>query len=195
MHAFLTLDPPLISASADVLVISPQNSIGIDEVRQILGFLSRKPIQSPRNTVVIHQAHLLTIPAQNALLKTLEEPPADSLIYLVTRHSDLLLPTILSRIQLIKQGNSNQQIDGSALKSVKELINRLTQASISKRLEIIDQQKFNRDSALRFLEDLEHLVHHQLDLYPIYPLIQATRRYLMANASVRLALDHFALNL
>ena len=107
MHAFLIDSSKLtIDNSFDTLVIKPDISIGIEEVRQIQHFLSRKPTQSDHNTVVIYQAHLLTIPAQNALLKTLEEPPGNSQIYLVTDFPDQLLPTVLSRVQLASNPKS-----------------------------------------------------------------------------------------
>ncbi|MEK7064310.1 MAG: hypothetical protein AAB973_01750, partial [Patescibacteria group bacterium] len=96
MHAFLIHQPPDFPDSPDTLKILPSPSIGIEEVRQIQKFLSRKPIRDDKNTVIVREAHLLTIPAQNALLKTLEEPPGNSLIYLITSSPYSLLPTVLS---------------------------------------------------------------------------------------------------
>lgn len=78
-------------------------SIGIDAVRQIEHFLSLKvPTGKAYNrTVIIENAHLLTLEAQNALLKTLEEPPAGTFVILTSGSEQALLPTIRSRARLI----------------------------------------------------------------------------------------------
>jgi len=87
------------------LQIAPEDkkSISIEQVRQLEHFLSLKvPSQAAINRIVIiEDAHLLTLEAQNALLKTLEEPPGGSLIILSASHDQALLPTIRSRLQVI----------------------------------------------------------------------------------------------
>jgi DNA polymerase-3 subunit delta' len=80
------------------------DSIGIDAVREAKHFLWQRPNASPRRTLVIDDADLLTIEAQNALLKITEEPPNSSLLILVTADPDALLPTILSRLPKISFG-------------------------------------------------------------------------------------------
>ena len=79
-------------------------SIGIDAVREIKNFLWQKPNTSPRRTLIIDNADLLTAEAQNALLKITEEPPASSLLILVTSDAESLLPTIVSRLPKIYFG-------------------------------------------------------------------------------------------
>jgi DNA polymerase-3 subunit delta' len=80
------------------------DSIGIDAVREIRNFLWQKPNVSKRRTLVLDEAEFLTAEAQNALLKITEEPPASSLIILVSSDPDGLLPTILSRIEKVYFG-------------------------------------------------------------------------------------------
>ncbi len=79
-------------------------AIGIEAVRQLEHFLSLKvPTDSQHNRVVIiEDAHLLTTEAQNALLKTLEEPPTGTLIIMTANNEQALLPTIRSRAQAIQ---------------------------------------------------------------------------------------------
>jgi DNA polymerase III subunit delta' len=91
---------------SDCKIIEPGDggSIGIDAVREIKNFLWQKPNMSPRRTLVINDAELLTTEAQNALLKITEEPPASSLLILVASDSESLIPTILSRFQKIHFG-------------------------------------------------------------------------------------------
>jgi DNA polymerase III subunit delta' len=90
---------------AKVIDTGAENSIGIDVVREIRNFLWQKPNVSARRTLIIDQAELLTNEAQNALLKITEEPPASSLLILVTSDLESILPTILSRLQPIYFGS------------------------------------------------------------------------------------------
>ncbi|MFI5271034.1 MAG: hypothetical protein ACHQT9_03260 [Candidatus Saccharimonadales bacterium] len=88
------------------IVSTENNSIGIDVIREIDQFLSLKV---PGNNeikrfVIIENAHLMTIEAQNSLLKNLEEPPSDTVFILTVTHTKALLPTILSRAQAISVG-------------------------------------------------------------------------------------------
>jgi len=94
------------SVLSDYAEIEPgeNNSIGIDAAREIKHFLWQKPNVSARRTLVIKDADLATTEAQNALLKVTEEPPASSLLILVTSNIDGIMPTILSRLQHIYFG-------------------------------------------------------------------------------------------
>jgi DNA polymerase-3 subunit delta' len=85
---------------SDFMLITPgeNGSIGIDAVREIRNFLWQKPNASPRRTLVIDDAEMLTAEAQNALLKITEEPPVSSLLILVTSDIESILPTITSRL-------------------------------------------------------------------------------------------------
>lgn len=199
MHSFLVSVPPQIDNSLDVLQITPETSIGIDEIRQIQTFLSRKPLQSELNTVIIHQAEKLTLPAQHALLKTLEEPPGNAQIYLVTSLPDMLLPTILSRVQ-VHHRSINRSIDQTSVERSHNLLNSLLEAKgVGERIQILDSAAFTRETALEFLDHLEIILHDQIQNSQLstlnFQLLTDTRRYLKANVNLKLALDHFALNL
>ena len=78
-----------------------KKSIGIDEVREITKFLSNKPFSHKNKAVIIAEAHLMTREAQNALLKTLEEPPSFATLILLAKTEESVLPTVLSRCQKI----------------------------------------------------------------------------------------------
>ena len=77
-------------------------SIGIDMVRHIIELTSKRPYEGRHNVVILFEAHTLTVEAQNAFLKLLEEPPSSALFILVTEFPDKLLPTILSRCQTVR---------------------------------------------------------------------------------------------
>lgn len=85
------------------------DTIGIDAVREVKNFLWQRPNTSPRRTLIIDNADLLTTEAQNALLKITEEPPASSLLILVTSDPDAILPTILSRLPKMYFGTVPQK--------------------------------------------------------------------------------------
>lgn len=86
--------------SPDFILITPENSIGIKKIREVISIINLKPYQSPLKIVVIEDAQKLTIEAQNAFLKTLEEPPENTIIILLVENPDQLLPTIVSRCQI-----------------------------------------------------------------------------------------------
>jgi replication-associated recombination protein RarA len=86
--------------SPDILIVKQEKIIGIETVRQIKIWLSKKAYQEKERFIIIYQAQNLTIEAQNAFLKTLEEPPENAFIILIVGNSHQLLPTIISRCQI-----------------------------------------------------------------------------------------------
>ena len=74
------------------------NTVGVEDIRaQINNDIAIKPYSSPRKIYIMNEAEKMTVQAQNALLKTLEEPPEYAVILLLTTNVEALLPTILSR--------------------------------------------------------------------------------------------------
>ena len=74
------------------------NTIGVEDIRtQINNDIGIKPYSSPRKIYIMNEGEKMTVQAQNALLKTLEEPPEYAVILILTTNVDALLPTILSR--------------------------------------------------------------------------------------------------
>jgi DNA polymerase-3 subunit delta' len=90
----------------DVLVLEPGDtgSIRIEQVREAVDRAAYRPFEGKRRVVIIDDADALVIPAQHALLKTLEEPPSLSVFILVTARPDVLLPTVLSRCPRLNFG-------------------------------------------------------------------------------------------
>ncbi len=83
----------------DVHIVEPGDigNIKVDQVRDVVDRAGYRPFEGRRRVVVIDRADALIPQAQNALLKTLEEPPAGSVFVLVTARPDVLLPTVRSR--------------------------------------------------------------------------------------------------
>lgn len=78
-------------------------SIGVDDIReQINDTIQIRPYSSYYKIYIVDEAEKMTVQAQNALLKTIEEPPAYAIIVLITTNQDAFLPTILSRCVQLK---------------------------------------------------------------------------------------------
>ncbi|WP_181902209.1 DNA polymerase III subunit [Thalassotalea euphylliae] len=86
----------------DLLTIDEgDKAISVDAIRAVTRFLETRPQIATQKVVVIKQVELLTVAAANALLKTLEEPTLGNILVLTTNNTESLLPTILSRCQLV----------------------------------------------------------------------------------------------
>lgn len=84
----------------DIIYISHEkpNTISVEDIRaQINNDIVIKPYSSPRKVYIMNEGEKMTPQAQNALLKTLEEPPEYAVILILTTNVDSLLPTVLSR--------------------------------------------------------------------------------------------------
>ena len=83
----------------DVLFVSPNDNgnIRLEQVLEVIDRAQYRPFEGRRRVVIINDADALVAHAQNALLKTLEEPTPSSVFILVTARPDMLLPTVLSR--------------------------------------------------------------------------------------------------
>jgi DNA polymerase-3 subunit delta' len=90
----------------DISIIEPGDSgaIKVDQIRDVVDRAAYRPFEGRRRVVIFDDADALMPSAQNALLKTLEEPPASAVFLLVTARPDALLPTVRSRCPLLRFG-------------------------------------------------------------------------------------------
>lgn len=77
-------------------------SFGVDDVREIVDEINKKPFEGDKKVIIIYDGNKLTVQAQNALLKTIEEPPKGVYIILLCESLELILDTIKSRCQIYK---------------------------------------------------------------------------------------------
>lgn len=99
-HADLVIIAPGKPISPDVR--PDMKSIPVDEIRALIAITARHTFEGGRRVVLIEQADKMNPPAQNALLKTLEEPVPGTIFLLMTESPSLLLPTIVSRCRELK---------------------------------------------------------------------------------------------
>lgn len=89
----------------DLHTIVPEKgkqSIGVNVLRDVLEQVATKSFEDTTKVMLFPQAEKMTAAAQNALLKTLEEPPQDTVFFLITDQPGALLPTIVSRCRVIR---------------------------------------------------------------------------------------------
>ena len=79
-----------------------KSSFGVDDVRNIIEEVSKKPFEGDKKVIIIHKGNKLTTQAQNALLKTIEEPPKGVHIIILCESLELILDTIKSRCEIYK---------------------------------------------------------------------------------------------
>ena len=79
-----------------------RTTIPVEDVREMIRICGMTPQEGGSRTVLIFDAEAMTVQAQNALLKTLEEPPEKTFFLLVTAHPEALLTTIISRCRMIR---------------------------------------------------------------------------------------------
>lgn len=90
----------------DIIWVTPKSKdikIGINDIReQVISNINIKPVTSKYKVYIIPAADTLSVEAQNALLKTLEEPPRQVVIFLITNNYKFLLETIISRCAILR---------------------------------------------------------------------------------------------
>lgn len=97
----------------DIIFVSHEkpNTIGVDDIRgQLNNDVTIKPYSSPYKVYIINEAEKMTVQAQNAILKTLEEPPEYAVILLLTTNVNSLLQTILSRCVVLNMKPASDQL-------------------------------------------------------------------------------------
>ena len=144
--------------------------------------------------MIIENAETITIPAQNALLKTLEDPPGNANIYLITYQPDLLLPTVLSRCELIK--NPSLSSDQKDFSRFEEYVNLNTTAA---RIIFLESLSLNRNSYPLLMEFFEFYIHKNLqaldDTSKLLLSLHRVKKYLDANSNIRLITIYISKNI
>lgn len=116
----------------DIINYRPKKaSFGVDEVREIIEEVNKKPYEGDRKVIIIHQGSKLTPQAQNALLKTIEEPPKGVYIIILSESLELMLDTIKSRSQIYKLTPLNREEIIKFIKKIGEEYNEKILVAIS----------------------------------------------------------------
>ncbi len=168
----------------DIITISHEKptSISVDEIReQVNSDILIKPYSSPYKIYIIPEADLMTTQAQNALLKTLEEPPEYAIIFLLTENADNLLATIRSRCVMLKLRNiKDKLVKKYLMEELKvpdyqaELCAAFAQGNIGRATMLAKSEHFNeiKDDAIQLMKYID-----QMELQEIVSAIKQINKY------------------
>ena len=150
--------------SPDYITIEPTgNSIKIAQIRELQSDIIIKP-HSNYKIYIINNAQKMTVESQNALLKTLEDPPEYAIIILITNNKESLLPTIKSRCEIIKflpisiMELKKYLMDKGIDEKRALLLANFSRGSIEKALELSESTDF---TIMR--DDIQNYIQHILD--------------------------------
>ena len=143
------------------------NSISVDDIReQVNNMIMIKPYQGPYKVYIIPQADMMTPQAQNALLKTIEEPPEYAVIMLLTENADTLLPTINSRCVMLKLRNIKDTLIKKYLMETMQvpdykadMCTAFAQGNMGRAIMLANSEHFNeiRDEAVQLLKYINEM--------------------------------------
>ncbi|MEY8391119.1 DNA polymerase III subunit delta [Lachnospiraceae bacterium] len=148
------------------------NTISVDDIRrQINNDISIKPYASPYKIYIISEAEKMSPQAQNALLKTIEEPPAYAVILLLTSNADSFLPTILSRcITLNLKAVADSAIHNFLMERYQipdykaDICTAFAQGNVGKAIQLASSEDFNeiKTSALQLVKRIKEIELHEM---------------------------------
>ncbi len=150
-----------MDAGHNDLILLDMGDFGIENVQEIVDVNSRKPTVGMYKVIVVGQ-HSISHQARNAILKTLEEPRPRTFIFILTNTSAIFLPTILSRVQVVRSSavvNTNNaviNIDLDAKKFLKSSpVERLAQ--IKEILDLKSDEEIGDAEIFAFVQEVEKL--------------------------------------
>lgn len=176
-----------ISTADQVILIPEENSISIEQIKNAVNQSMRVPFNSPARALIINRANAMTLPAQNAFLKSLEEPSRQTNIVLISQNVDGLLATILSRLEIYKMKKIREP---RYLKDIPQIM----EMSLGDRMfyaqenykKIEDMQEFLDALLMYCAADLSRL-HNSVNLVN---KIYNSKRALKSNVSEKLILEY-----
>lgn len=187
----------LLSSNNELIhVINEKTTISIKQIQYLnapLNIAARIP-----RIVWIEESNLMTIPAQNALLKMLEEPPLNTTFYLTSQSALNMLPTIRSRVKILSLENTDAKTDPQVLSDLKLIM------AMSPGDRLINIAKRDRSESILWLTDIEREIKLKLKdktvnekglmmLGRIAKFAQNAHLQLSSNCSVSLVTQNFYL--
>ena len=160
--AKILLETPHLENAPDCIRVKPEgNSIKIAQIRNLQSDIVIKPHKKYK-IYIIDKAEKMTLEAQNALLKTLEEPPEYAIIILVTNNKEGLLPTIRSRCEIVKFTPvtfieiKNYLINQGIEPNRANLLSSFSRGSMKKALELASSNEFYemKENVQKYIETI-----------------------------------------
>ena len=188
----------------DQTIIAEEGSIGIDIVRKMQQTLLLKPYKGKYKSIILENAQNLTLEAQNAMLKLLEEPPSYVYIFLSATTMQNFLPTILSRCQVIQLSEEDKKsLTSEEIQQLSQQIDIMLSGTTSEKLSLAEALSSEKDALPLWLEHVLQIVRvamlekeekvqnakFLLTLQETYKLLTTT------NVNPRTLLEHCFLNI
>ncbi len=159
--------------------LEDKTEIIIDQIHELQKKLSLRPFNHETKIAVIYNAQNLNLSSQNALLKTLEEPSENTIIVLCANSDQNLLPTILSRCEII-----------SLTPGIP-----LLASDLQKTLDLLKEGNFkNREETVQKIDEAIYFSRRNLvKNYSLMKKLLKARKYLLANTNIKLTLENLFL--
>jgi len=188
--------------SLDVNLQIYEKPMGIEDVRNIQKATLLKPFRGKIKAVIIDTYANITLEAQNALLKILEEPPANTIMIITTTKKELILPTIISRCKVIVLQEKEIKLTQDDFSKFENALTILLNGKTGDKLKIAEVIAVNKENATLWLEKMAVFVKNKLtqnnknfkylnllkELQKTYKIIEST------NVNQRVALENFFLS-
>lgn len=181
---------------------SYEKAMGIEDVRNIQKRILLKPFKGKTKAVVIEAYESITTEAQNALLKVLEEPPANTIIIISVPRKEIILPTIISRCKVVELNDDKQTLSNDEITQLHNYLISLSQSGIGERLRIAQDLSKNKDDVLLWLEKMTVYLRQRLiknyndsQYYGLLKSFQTTYKTIKnTNVNQRIALEDLFLS-
>ena len=134
--------------SVNVAEIDAASNNGVDNIREIRDQVQYSPTEGKYRVYIIDEVHMLSAGAFNALLKTLEEPPAHAVFLLLAERAEAFLPTILSRVVVMKirplsaETIADYLMQAGHLAEESHILSAYAQGRIGQALELVEDEGF-----------------------------------------------------
>jgi DNA polymerase-3 subunit delta' len=189
----------------DIVLIAPdkKTTISTEHVRgSVVSAVTVRPYRSKYKVFIIENAGLMGAASQNILLKTLEEPPDYAIFILLTEHEELFLPTVRSRVCVLKmpvsKGNSPDDGIKKAVASILENIKSLSPAEILIKVRALEEYKDSAelipDIVAEWYRDVA-VVDALVDIEHATRQTESAGKKLRANTGFQLVMEVLFLNL
>jgi DNA polymerase-3 subunit delta' len=168
----------------DIIYVTHEkpNIISVDDIRhQLNNDMVIKPYSSKYKIYIIDEAEKMNIQAQNALLKTIEEPPAYAVILLLTTNADSFLPTILSRCITLNLKTVKEDLIKEHLMKVHRILDyqaevcaSFAQGNVGKAIQLASSDEFNelKSSVIGIVKKIE-----DMDIYELNGIMKQISEY------------------
>ena len=137
----------------DLTIIEPEKTMGIGDIREAQKNLYLKPFKSPKKAVILDAGLGISTEAQNALLKSLEEPPDNTIIVLIVSELESVLQTIISRCKVInlnKDVNLTEEEEGD----YKKILDKLLEATTGEKLKLAQNYGRTKEEGTQWTEKM-----------------------------------------